>query len=73
MDVGMCVRPVLRKCQYAMSVHPPALMASDRCPDCNGRTKSHEGQGTDLSFDQQGKAFALTFNPYQESPWKVGP
>ncbi|MPD06400.1 hypothetical protein E2C01_102213 [Portunus trituberculatus] len=41
--------------------------------DSWGRTKSREGQGTDLPFDQQGKAFALTFKPYQESPWKVGP
>ncbi|MPC46195.1 hypothetical protein E2C01_039906 [Portunus trituberculatus] len=38
-----------------------------------GRTKSREGQGMDLPFDQQGKASALTFNPYQELPWKVGP
>ncbi|MPC77898.1 hypothetical protein E2C01_072367 [Portunus trituberculatus] len=35
------------------------------------RTKSREGQGTDLPFNQQGKAFALTFNPYQKSPWKL--
>ncbi|MPC54595.1 hypothetical protein E2C01_048518 [Portunus trituberculatus] len=33
-----------------------------------GRTKSREGQGTDLAFDQQGKASALTFNLCQESP-----
>ena len=35
------------------------------------RTKSREGEGTDVPFDQRGKTFALTFNPYQESLWEV--